>query len=115
MVKYAQLLGLGEKAALDIAQEQPGTIASEPPAVGGMGLSVMGMLVAAAGYLPPVAGAVAQEPAATEAYGVLGVFARGRNDVEGLVDRPGAGEKFGMGFAGIDDAFDLGVGQNVIA
>jgi penicillin-binding protein 2 len=38
VVKYAQLLGLGEKAALDIAQEQPGTIASEPPAVGGMGL-----------------------------------------------------------------------------
>jgi cell division protein FtsI/penicillin-binding protein 2 len=38
VVKYAQMLGLGEKAALDIAQEQPGTIASEPPAVGGMGL-----------------------------------------------------------------------------
>ena len=30
-------------------------------AVGGMGLSVAGMAVAAAGYLPPVAGAVAQE------------------------------------------------------
>lgn len=30
-------------------------------AVGGMGLSVIGMLVAAAGYLPPVAGAIAQE------------------------------------------------------
>jgi heavy metal translocating P-type ATPase len=30
-------------------------------AVGGMALSVIGMLVAAAGYLPPVAGAVAQE------------------------------------------------------
>jgi penicillin-binding protein 2 len=38
VVKYAQLLGLGEKASLDIAQEQPGAIASEPPAVGGMGL-----------------------------------------------------------------------------
>jgi cell division protein FtsI/penicillin-binding protein 2 len=38
VVKYAQLLGLGEKAALDIAQEQAGTIAPEPPAVGGMGL-----------------------------------------------------------------------------
>jgi cell division protein FtsI/penicillin-binding protein 2 len=38
VVKYAQMLGLGEKAALDIAQEQAGTIASEPPAVGGMGL-----------------------------------------------------------------------------
>ncbi len=30
-------------------------------AVGGMALSVLGMLLAAAGYLPPVAGAVAQE------------------------------------------------------
>ncbi len=30
-------------------------------AVGGMALSVVGMLVAAAGYLPPVAGALAQE------------------------------------------------------
>ena len=38
VVKYAQMLGLGEKAALDVAQEQPGSIASEPPTVGGMGL-----------------------------------------------------------------------------
>jgi cation transport ATPase len=30
-------------------------------AVGGMAASVIGMLLAAAGYLPPVAGAVAQE------------------------------------------------------
>ena len=30
-------------------------------AVGGMGLSVVGMLIAAAGYLPPVAGAITQE------------------------------------------------------
>jgi cation transport ATPase len=30
-------------------------------AVGGMGLSLVGMLVAAAGHLPPVAGAIAQE------------------------------------------------------
>ena len=30
-------------------------------AVGGMALSVVGMLFAAAGYLPPVAGAIAQE------------------------------------------------------
>ena len=30
-------------------------------AVGGMALSLIGMLIAAAGYLPPVAGAVAQE------------------------------------------------------
>lgn len=38
VVRYAQMLGLGEKAALNIAQEQAGTIAAEPPAVGGMGL-----------------------------------------------------------------------------
>ena len=30
-------------------------------AIGGMGLSMIGMLVAAAGYLPPVAGAITQE------------------------------------------------------
>ncbi len=30
-------------------------------AIGGMGLSVIGMVMAAAGYLPPVAGAIAQE------------------------------------------------------
>jgi len=30
-------------------------------AVGGMALSVVGMVLAAAGYLPPVAGAIAQE------------------------------------------------------
>jgi len=30
-------------------------------AVGGMAVSMFGMLLAAAGYLPPVAGAVAQE------------------------------------------------------
>jgi cation transport ATPase len=30
-------------------------------AVGGMALSLLGMLAAAAGYLPPVAGAVVQE------------------------------------------------------
>ena len=30
-------------------------------AIGGMGLSLIGMVIAAAGYLPPVAGAIAQE------------------------------------------------------
>ncbi|MGA8595803.1 MAG: hypothetical protein WB676_13885 [Bryobacteraceae bacterium] len=30
-------------------------------ALGGMALSMIGMLIAAAGYLPPVAGAIAQE------------------------------------------------------
>jgi penicillin-binding protein 2 len=38
VVKYAQLLGLGEKAALDIDEEQPGSIAAAPPVAGGMGL-----------------------------------------------------------------------------
>jgi penicillin-binding protein 2 len=38
VVKYAQLLGLGEKASLDIDNEQPGTIAAAPPVAGGMGL-----------------------------------------------------------------------------
>ncbi len=35
---YAQMLGLGEKAGLDIEGEQPGVIPVEPPKWGGMGL-----------------------------------------------------------------------------
>lgn len=35
---YAQLLGLGEKAALDIPKEEPGLIPTEPPKIGGVGL-----------------------------------------------------------------------------
>jgi cell division protein FtsI/penicillin-binding protein 2 len=35
---YAQLLGLGEKAALDIPEEQPGVIPAEPPKDGGVGM-----------------------------------------------------------------------------
>ena len=35
---YAQLLGLGEKAGLDIPGEQPGSVAAEPPKWGGVGL-----------------------------------------------------------------------------
>ena len=35
---YAQLLGLGEKAGLDIPGEHPGTVAPEPPKAGGMGM-----------------------------------------------------------------------------
>jgi cell division protein FtsI/penicillin-binding protein 2 len=35
---YAQLLGLGEKAGLDIPGEQSGEVASEPPKWGGVGL-----------------------------------------------------------------------------
>jgi penicillin-binding protein 2 len=38
VTKYAQMLGLGEKATLDMDEEQPGTIAAEPPKIGGVGL-----------------------------------------------------------------------------
>ncbi len=38
VVRYAQMLGLGEKAGFDIAEEQPGAIAAEPPKFGGVGL-----------------------------------------------------------------------------
>src|SRR5215467_7207399 len=35
---YAQMLGLGETAGLDIAGEQPGLLADEPPRNGGVGM-----------------------------------------------------------------------------
>jgi cell division protein FtsI/penicillin-binding protein 2 len=38
VVKYAQMLGLGETAGLDIPGEQSGTIVSEPPRSGGVGM-----------------------------------------------------------------------------
>jgi cell division protein FtsI/penicillin-binding protein 2 len=38
VTRYAQMLGLGEKATLDMDGEQPGTIAAEPPKIGGVGL-----------------------------------------------------------------------------
>lgn len=38
VVKYAQMLGLGEKATLDMPEEQPGLIAAEPPKYGGVGM-----------------------------------------------------------------------------
>jgi penicillin-binding protein 2 len=38
VTQYAQLLGLGEKAALDVPGEQPGVIPAEPPKFGGVGL-----------------------------------------------------------------------------
>jgi cell division protein FtsI/penicillin-binding protein 2 len=38
VVKYAQMMGIGEKAGLDIEGEQPGWIADAPPKAGGMGL-----------------------------------------------------------------------------
>jgi len=38
VVHYAQMLGLGEKAGLDVDGELPGSIAGEPPKWGGVGL-----------------------------------------------------------------------------
>ncbi len=38
VVHYAQMLGLGEKAGLDVDGEQAGTITGTPPKFGGMGL-----------------------------------------------------------------------------
>ena len=60
------------------------------------------------------AGAVAEKPAAAEAHGILRIVGRGGDDVKGLVDRPGSGEKLGMRLAGIDDAFELRVGQQAV-
>ena len=38
VTKYAQMLGLGELAGLDIPGEQPGTVPAEPPKWGGVGM-----------------------------------------------------------------------------
>lgn len=38
VVKYAKMMGIGEKAGLDIVGEQPGFITDAPPKFGGMGL-----------------------------------------------------------------------------
>jgi cell division protein FtsI/penicillin-binding protein 2 len=38
VTRYAQMLGLGEKAGLDIPGEQAGSIAAAPPKFGGMGM-----------------------------------------------------------------------------
>ena len=38
VLHYAQMLGLGEKAGLDIPSEQPGALPARAPRVGGMGL-----------------------------------------------------------------------------
>ena len=37
VVQYAQMLGLGEKAGLDIPGEEPGTVVAAPPG-GGVGM-----------------------------------------------------------------------------
>ena len=38
VTRYAQMLGLGEKAGWEIPGEQPGSVASAPPKTGGMGM-----------------------------------------------------------------------------
>jgi hypothetical protein len=60
------------------------------------------------------AGAIAEEPSAAEADSILGVVGRGRDDIERVIDRPRAGKIACMGFAGIDDALELGIGQQSI-
>ena len=69
-----------------------------------------------AGHLAALAaaGAVAQEPAAPEAHGALGIVGRGGDDIEGRVDRPRAGEMRGMRLARVDDALQLRVGQEAL-
>ena len=64
-------------------------------------------------FVRPFAGTstVAQHPAAPKPYGVLGLIRRSRDDVEGRIDDPGSGERTGMGFACVDDAFELRIGQ----
>ncbi len=38
VVKYAKMMGIGEKAGMNIEGEQPGSVADAPPKAGGMGL-----------------------------------------------------------------------------
>ena len=60
------------------------------------------------------AGAIAQEPASAKADGIFGVIGCGGDDVESLVNGPRSCEEAGMGLAGLDDAFELGVGQQAV-
>ena len=45
---------------------------------------------------------------------MIGIVAGGGDEIECLVHRPRTGEMIRMGFAGIDDGFELGVGQNAV-
>src|SRR5436190_1464532 len=69
-----------------------------------------------AGDLPSLAasGSVTQKPSTAEADSVRSAFWRGRDDIAGLVNRPGAGEMAAMGFTRMDDAFELGVRQQAL-
>ncbi len=57
------------------------------------------------------AGAIAEEPAATKANGSLGLGRDCFQIVECGIDGPVSGKIAGMRFAGIDHAFELGIGE----
>ena len=59
-------------------------------------------------------GAVAKEPAAAEADRGLGVVRCRGHNIEGLVDDPRSGEISRVRFARIDDALELGVGEQAV-
>ncbi len=59
-------------------------------------------------------GAVAQEPAPPEAHGARSLACDRAHRVEGLVDRVVAAEEARMGIAGVDQALELGVGENTV-
>ena len=60
------------------------------------------------------AGAIAKEPTAAEAHRILGVVRRRGDEVIGRIDRPRAVEMARMGVARIDDAFELGIGEEAV-
>src|SRR3546814_4709630 len=59
-------------------------------------------------------GAVAQEPAAPEAHGAWRPGVDRAHRIERLVDRVVAGKETRMGLARIDQALELGVGENAV-
>ena len=69
-----------------------------------------------AGDLAALAGAgtVAEKPAAVEADGILGIIRCRRDESERVIDGPRAGEISAVRFAGVDDALELGVGEQAI-
>src|SRR3546814_4775987 len=66
--------------------------------------------------LPALAGAraIAEEPAAPEPDGGVGLIGRRLDDVPGRIDVPRTGEMAAMGFARENDGFALGVGQGAV-
>src|SRR5215813_11105151 len=60
------------------------------------------------------AGAVAEKPAAAEADGILSLIRGSGNNIERIVDAPRAGEISAMRFASVDDAFELGIGEQAV-